>query len=109
MSDEEKAELEELYENSEWWHNRFNAVDGETYKPLKPTTQEVFVRFEETEPTNKYNFDFTQPIEISVRLTRKKKGTLIERCLYYQKSKKKRIRKKYNLLRILGDIENESR
>ena len=26
MTDEEKAELEELYENSEWWHNRFNAV-----------------------------------------------------------------------------------
>ena len=26
MSKEEKAELEELYENSEWWHNRFNAV-----------------------------------------------------------------------------------
>ncbi len=26
MSDEEKAELEELYENSEWWHNRFKAV-----------------------------------------------------------------------------------
>lgn len=26
MSEEEKAELEELYENSEWWHNRFNAV-----------------------------------------------------------------------------------
>ena len=27
MSEEEKAELEELYENSEWWHNRFNAVE----------------------------------------------------------------------------------
>lgn len=26
MSEEEKAELTELYENSEWWHNRFNAV-----------------------------------------------------------------------------------
>lgn len=26
MTDEEKAELEELYENSVWWHNRFNAV-----------------------------------------------------------------------------------
>ena len=22
----EKVELEELYENSEWWHNRFKAV-----------------------------------------------------------------------------------
>ena len=26
MSEEEKAKLEELYENSEWWHNRFKAV-----------------------------------------------------------------------------------
>ena len=26
MSEEEKEELTELYENSEWWHNRFNAV-----------------------------------------------------------------------------------
>ena len=26
MSEEEKTELEELYENSEWWHNRFKAV-----------------------------------------------------------------------------------
>lgn len=25
-SGEENAELKELYENSEWWHNRFNAV-----------------------------------------------------------------------------------
>lgn len=83
------------------------STDGKTYKPLKPTTQEVFVRFEETEPNNKYNFDFTQPIEFSAAMKRKKKGTLIERCLYYQKSKKKRIRKKYNLLKILGDKENE--
>lgn len=83
------------------------STDGETYKPLKPTTQEVILKYEETEPTNNYNFDFTQPIEFSCKLTKKKKGTLIERCLYYQHSKKKRIRKKYNLLRILGDKENE--
>lgn len=34
MSEEEKAELEELYENSEWWHNRFNAVQRD-YEELK--------------------------------------------------------------------------
>ena len=34
MSEEEKAELEELYENSEWWHNRFNAVERDN-KNLK--------------------------------------------------------------------------
>lgn len=81
------------------------STDGETYKPLKPTTQKVILRFEETEPTNKYDFDFTKPIEFRTTIRRKKKGTLIERCLYYQKSKKKRIRKKYNLFRILGDKE----
>ncbi len=85
------------------------STDGETYKPLAPTTQEVFVRFEETEPINdKYDFDFTQPIEFSCRLTKKKKGTIFERCLYYRHSKKKRIRKKYDIKRILfslGDKE----
>lgn len=34
MSEEEKIELEELYENSEWWHNRFNAVQR-NYENLK--------------------------------------------------------------------------
>ena len=81
------------------------STDGETYKPLKPA-KEVILRFEEPEPiNNEFNFDMTQPIEMSVRLRKKKKGTLIERCLYYQHSKKKRIRKKYNLFRILGDKE----
>lgn len=77
------------------------STDGETYKPLKPA-KEVILRFEEPEPVNnKFNFDMTQPIEMSVRLRKKKKGTIFERCLYYQNSKKKRIRKKYNIARIL--------
>lgn len=82
------------------------STDGETYKPLKPA-KEVILRFEEAEPNNEYNFDFTKPISFTQRIYAKRKGTLLERCLYYQKSKKKRIRKKYNLLRILGDEKNE--
>ena len=81
------------------------STDGETYKPLKPTTQEVFVSFEEAKPNNEYNFDFTQPIEFSTRMKKKKNGTIFERCLYYQHNKRKRIRKKYNLFRLLGDKE----
>lgn len=78
------------------------STDGETYKSLKPTTQEIILKFEEAEPIeDKYKFDFTQPIEFSATMKRKKNGTIFERCLYYSKSKKKRIRKKYNLTRIL--------
>lgn len=40
MSEEEKAELEELYENSEWWHNRFNAVQRD-YEQLKKRNKEL--------------------------------------------------------------------
>lgn len=40
MSEEEKAELEELYENSEWWHNRFNAVQRD-YEELKKRNKEL--------------------------------------------------------------------
>lgn len=81
------------------------STDGETYKPLAPTTQEVFVRFEEVEPIeDKYKFDFTQPIEFSERIRKKKNGTIFERCLYYRHSKKKRIRKKYDIQRILFSL-----
>lgn len=37
--------------------------------------------------------------EFVVELKAKRKGNITEKCLYYQKSKKKRIRKKWNLIR----------
>lgn len=40
LSEEEKAELEELYENSEWWHNRFNAVQRD-YEELTKRNKEL--------------------------------------------------------------------
>ena len=40
MNEEEKAELEELYENSEWWHNRFNAVQRD-YEELKQENKQL--------------------------------------------------------------------
>lgn len=40
MSEEEKVELEELYENSEWWHNRFNAVQRD-YEELTKRNKEL--------------------------------------------------------------------
>ena len=47
------------------------------------------------------DFDFTQPISFTQRIYAKRKGTIFEEDLYYRKSKKKRIRKKHNALRIL--------
>ena len=45
MSEEEKAELEELYENSEWWHNRFNAVQRDN-RELKKKYEYVVANYE---------------------------------------------------------------
>ena len=48
---------------------------GETYTSIAPSTQEVIVSFEEAEPIeDKYKFDFTQPIEFSAAMKRKKNG-----------------------------------
>ena len=47
------------------------------------------------------NIDITKPIQINGTIRAKKKGTILEKCLYYQKSKKKRIRKKWSLEKIL--------
>ena len=40
MSEEEKTELDDLYENSEWWHNRFNAVQRD-YEELKKRNKQL--------------------------------------------------------------------
>ena len=45
MSEEEKAELEELYENSEWWHNRFKAVQRD-YENLKKKYENAVADYE---------------------------------------------------------------
>lgn len=41
--------------------------------------------------------ELSKPCEISFTKRAKKNGDIFERCLYYRKSKKKRIRKKYDI------------
>lgn len=54
--------------------------------------------------------DATKPSELSIKIRAKRKGTYIEKCLYYQKSKKKRIRKKWDFLRnVFGIRRNNGR
>ena len=45
--------------------------------------------------------DITKPASIEVKIHAKKNGSLLEKSLYYQKSKKRRIRKKWSLEKIL--------
>ena len=77
MSEEEKAELEELYENSEWWHNRFNAVQRD-YEELKARIDKAIEYI-------------------------KQYGNLY--CLKHTQFKK--YKQYEELLEILGDKENE--
>lgn len=77
MSEEEKAELEELYENSEWWHNRFKAVQRD-YEELKAKIDKAIEYI-------------------------KQYGNLY--CLKHTQFKK--YKQYEELLKILGDKENE--
>ena len=67
------------------------------------STSEMTLSVEEN--NNYYDFikDINKPVEMGFTIRAKKRGNEIEKCLYYQKSKKKRIRKKWNFeRRILG-------
>ncbi len=79
------------------------STDGVNWKSLG-TAQEVSIECEKQD-NDFYDFvkDINKPIEISCTIHKKKKGCFIEKCLYYMKSKKKRIRKKYQnkLFKIL--------
>lgn len=76
------------------------STDGVNYKPLC-STKEVDLK------TNDYDMEVpewvipSETIEYSFTLHKKKNGNLLERCLYYKSHKKKRIRKKYDLIRVL--------
>lgn len=65
------------------------------------STKEISAAVEDYEPPQWWK-DITKPIEFSVTIRAKRKGTILERSLYYRKSKKKRIRKKWELVRVLG-------
>ncbi len=45
--------------------------------------------------------DINKPISMSLDVHKKRHGSEVERSMYYSKHKKKRIRKKYDLFRML--------
>lgn len=72
------------------------------------STSEMTLSVEENKEENNNYYDFIKDINKTVEMSSftiraKKRGNEIEKCLYYQKNKKKRIRKKWNFeRRILG-------
>ena len=76
------------------------AIDGANFTPLC-STKEVDLTMEQEETPEWAKLDLAHPKSISVTIRAKKNGTTLEKSLYYQKSKKKRIRKKWSLERIL--------
>ena len=80
--------------------------DGEFIPICSTSEMTLSVEENKEENNNYYDFikDINKPVEMSSFTIRaKKRGNEIEKCLYYQKSKKKRIRKKWNFeRRILG-------
>lgn len=81
--------------------------DGVNYTPLCSTTEVTF-ECEKQDINYEWLKDINKPAEMSFTLKAKKRGNEIEKCLYYQKSKKKRIRKKWNFeRRILGRLDKE--
>ena len=89
MNKEEKAELEELYENSEWWHNRFNAVQRD-YENLQQRIDKA-IEYIKHNQNNREGLSITE--------YHKKWLELYD---YYESES---IMK--DLLEILGDKENE--
>ena len=67
-----------------------------------PITEIKNIKFESTEEVPEWaKIDITKPASIEVKIHAKKNGSLLEKSLYYQKSKKRRIRKKWSLEKIL--------
>ena len=76
------------------------SIDGVNFTPIC-STKEVDLTMEREETPEWAKLDLAHPKSISVTIRAKKNGTTLEKSLYYQKSKKKRIRKKWSLKRIL--------
>ena len=76
------------------------SIDGTNFTPLC-STKEIDLTMEQEETPEWTKLDLAHPKSISVTIRAKKNGTTLEKSLYYQKSKKKRIRKKWSLERIL--------
>ena len=76
------------------------SIDGVNFTPIC-STKEIELAMDQEETPEWAKVDITKPISFSGTIRAKKNGTTLEKSLYYQKSKKKRIRKKWSLERIL--------
>ena len=76
------------------------STDGVNYEPLC-STKEVDLKANDSDMEFPEWVISNEPIKCSFTIHKKKKGNLLERCLYYKNHKKKRIRKKYDFIRIL--------
>lgn len=89
MSDEDILKVETLM-----------SIDGVKFIPVCSTKDIELAMEEDTLEWAK--IDIAKPISINVDIRAKKKGTLLEKSLYYQRSKKRRIRKKWSIEKVLG-------
>lgn len=75
------------------------STDGVKWQPVGEVKD---IKFETDRIDYQWNnVDITKPIQINGTIRAKKKGTILEKSLYYQKSKKRRIRKKWSIEKIL--------
>ena len=77
------------------------STDGVKFTPVCSTKEIELAMEENPEWKEMAKIDLAKPIEVNMTIRAKKKGTILEKSLYYQKSKKKRIRKKWSLEKIL--------
>ena len=72
------------------------SIDGINYQPLESIKEVNLIASETTTP----EFDYSIPESVSASITihKKKYGTAFERYLYFRHHKKRRIRKKYNII-----------
>ena len=76
------------------------STDGVNYKPLC-STKEVDLKATDSD-IEVFEWAIpSEPIKCSFTTHKKKNGNLLGRYLYYKNHKKKRIRKKYDLIRVL--------
>lgn len=77
------------------------STDGVNYHPVE-SVKDITLN---TESVDKIYCDFGNDINksstFSFKIHKKRKGTVLERWLYYHNHKKKRIRKKYRLDKLL--------
>lgn len=63
----------------------------------------------ETDPPEWWQDITSKPISQTFTIKAKRNGTIFERCLYYKKNKKKRIRKKWDINRKVFHVERKKK